>query len=96
MLTTEQKAAINEIAVWKPIRFPNGSAYRQQCLPIGRQANGLEIKPNWFNYCYYNSVSVSFPSGETVQVSMHRVSVGPGTDFGKYFCSRDQALVDLL
>ena len=84
-LTTEQKQSLNEIAVWKPYSFPNGSSYCQQELPTGEH-NGINILPA--TGCYI----VTWPDGDKSFVPSGWTSVGPGSDLGAHFCTRDQAL----
>ena len=85
----QQKQLLNNLSTWKGVSFPNGSNYSEQHLPVG-EFNGVLIskaRRGW---------EVTFANGETHHVDSLRRGVGGGTELGKYFCSRDQGLVDLM
>ena len=89
MLNAEQKQALQAIAIWEPQSFPNRSDYRIQKLPDGKR-NGITVAVK-----YNRGYDVTFPDGSKAMVNFDRVPIGPGTDLGEDFCTRDQALVAL-
>ena len=80
---------MSEIAVWEPQSFPNGSSYQMQKLPAGEH-DGITIAVK-----HNRGYDVSFPDGSKAMVNFDRVPIGPGTDLGEDFCTRDQALAAL-
>ena len=86
MLNVEQKQALQAIAIMEPQSFPNGSSYQMQKL-LGGEHNGITIAVK-----YNRGYDVSFPDGSKAMVNFDRVPVGPGTDLGADFCTRDQML----
>jgi len=88
--TAEQQARLREVMVTKYESFPNGSSYDKETLPTG-EFDGFSIE-SVYNHGYV----IIWDDGSECMVSFNRTSVGPGADFGIYFCTRDQVLVDLL
>lgn len=101
-----KKVLRDEVAQWEEESFPNGSSYRRQVLPISavqyaRQDNEmlsvqtsiglLRIDARYNDGYHVHHVD----TGVVYFVSFARCSIGPGADFGMYFCTRDQALSDL-
>jgi len=94
-MDAELKQVLNELSVWEEYSSPNGGAYREQRLPKGvfdTPLGRIEIRYSWCG-CY---ILVTREDGDVVYVHNQHTSVGPGVDFGKYYCTRDQALTELL
>lgn len=89
-MNEEQKRILNGVSRWEDISFPNGSAYRRQVLPTGD--HGAVAIRTLYNVGY----QAIFADGSEILVAFDQTSVGPGVDLGEHYCSRDQALTELL
>ena len=91
MIPQELKDILNNISEWKAFSFPNGSSYRQQQLPhtFDKEIQGVKIeKVSGGHYVTWQ--------GEEYHIPYRWQAVGSGVDLGVHFCSRDQALVELM
>lgn len=89
-MNENQKMQLRQIAKMTPRSFPNGSSYKMQEIPKG-ETRGIKVRAIK-NVGYL----AEFPDGDEVTISFDRQSVGPGTDLGIHFNTRDQVLSDLL
>lgn len=84
------KQRLKALAKWRGHSFPNGSSYAEEYLPDGKFGD-ISINAV-YNACYY----IRYNRWDLYLLRYDRVGVGSGTELGAHFCSRDQALKELI